>query len=164
MDEIIIELKLNLRGVSCLAKLHPKLAPKTVAAVLEAIPITGDAWHAKYSSNEVYTLIAPIVEEEIGLENPTITPAAGELVYWDVPGWMVPQALASDLGLSEHSRFADLAVFYARNNLILNPSCGYIPGNVFGEVVENLTDFAAACNDVWRSGSAGESLTFRRQV
>jgi hypothetical protein len=51
----------------------------------------------------------------------------------------------------------DLALFYERNNLLLNGDVGWVPGTVWGEVVEGLPEMAQACNDLWRSGAAGET-------
>ena len=56
----------------------------------------------------------------------------------------------------------DLALFYERNNLLLNPDVGWVPGNVFATIVEGLEEIAAASGDMWLNGSAGERLTFRR--
>ena len=46
----------------------------------------------------------------------------------------------------------DLAIFYGRNNLLLNGDVGWVPGNVYATIVEGLAAMAEACNDVWRSG------------
>jgi len=56
----------------------------------------------------------------------------------------------------------DLALFYGRNNLLLNADVGWVVGNVFATVVEGLEDMAKAGNDIWRSGSIDERLTFSR--
>ena len=77
-----IEVRLEKRGVSCKAELLEDLAPKTCDLLWEALPQCGDAFHAKYASNEVYTLVAPFAPKEPGLENPTMTPIAGDLVYF----------------------------------------------------------------------------------
>jgi hypothetical protein len=56
----------------------------------------------------------------------------------------------------------DLALFYERNNLLLNGDVGWVPGIVWGQVTEGLEAMAEACNDLWRSGAQGETLSFRR--
>ena len=56
----------------------------------------------------------------------------------------------------------DLALFYDRNNILLSPSEGYLPGNIFATVVRNLDQVTAAGNDIWRAGAIGERLSFRR--
>lgn len=55
-----------------------------------------------------------------------------------------------------------LAQFYGRNNLLLNGDVGWMPSDVFGTVVDGFETMAAACNDLWRLGFAGERLTFAR--
>jgi hypothetical protein len=37
-----------------------------------------------------------------------------------------------------------------------------VPGNVYATIVEGLEAFAAACHDVYRNGSAGETLAYAR--
>ena len=56
----------------------------------------------------------------------------------------------------------DLAVFYERNNLLLNPYVGWVPGNVFATIVDGLDVIAAASQDMWLNGVSGERLTFAR--
>jgi hypothetical protein len=56
----------------------------------------------------------------------------------------------------------DLALFYERNNLLLNPDVGWVPGNVFATIESGLDEIAAACQDMWLNGVAGERLTFGR--
>ena len=58
-----IEVTLKKRGVSCVAQLLDDLAPKTAEAVWGALPQEGDAFHAKFANNEVYTLVPPFASE-----------------------------------------------------------------------------------------------------
>ena len=51
---------------------------------------------------------------------------------------------------------------FERNNLLLNGDVGWVPGIVWGQLVDGLDAMAEACNDLWRSGAAGETLSFRR--
>ncbi|MGA5548275.1 DUF3830 family protein [Streptomyces pseudogriseolus] len=46
--------------------------------------------------------------------------------------------------------------------LPLSGDVGWVPGIVRGHVVEGLDALADACNDLWRTGAAGETLSFRR--
>jgi hypothetical protein len=160
-----VEIHLEKRGASCTARLLDDRAPRTCQAVWDALPQSGDAYHAKYARNEVYTLVPTFADTEPGLENSTITPIPGDLVYFSFAG--------SELATNSHGyvggrgpggaeRVVDLAVFYERNNLLLNPDSGWVPGNVFATVVEGLERFAAACQDLWLHGVAGERLSFSR--
>ena len=158
----IIEVAFAQREVSCRAELRDDLAPRTCAVLWDSLPLEGPAFHAKYARNEVYALV-PAFGEDPGVENPTITPIPGDLVFFSFDAWQLSAAShgydaenAPDAG----QRTVDLAIFYARNNLLLNPDFGFVPGNVFGTVTEGLAEFAEAAQDVWRAGSKGESIRF----
>ena len=38
----------------------------------------------------------------------------------------------------------DLAIFYGRNNLLLSPATGLLPGNVFATITENFDAMAGS--------------------
>lgn len=155
-----INVRLEKRDVSCVAELLDDLAPKTCEAVWKALPQGGQAVHAKYANNEVYTLVPPFADEEPGLENPTLTPAEGDLLYFYFgPGLVnIPhiREVAQTVGV------VDLAIFYAPDNLLLSPKMGPTPGTRFARIVENMAEIAEACDNVWREGFVGETLTYSR--
>ncbi len=162
-----VEIELPGRGVTCVARLLDEDAPRTSAAVWDALPLGGDVFHAKYARNELYTFVPEFAPSPIGLENPTITPIPGDLVYFEFSAGMLPArtyGYGDDEGAGGATGVIDLAVFYGRNNLLLNGDVGFVPGNVFGTIVEGLDALAAAGNDVWRAGAVGESLVFRRRT
>src|SRR5207245_6832299 len=74
-----MELKLEKRGVSCVARLLDAEAPLTCDIVWNGLPIGGDAWHAKYAMNEVYCLVPPIQGDAPGLEHATTMPIPGDV-------------------------------------------------------------------------------------
>lgn len=163
MDRFI-EIALTKRDVRVKVKLLDDLAPVTCDLVWNALPLEGEAFHGKYARNEVYTFV-PAPGADPGKENPTITPIPGDVVAF----WFDKSVIATKShGYSEdsdpyaHDQVVDLAVFYERNNLLLNPDYGWVPGNVFGTVVEGLPEFAGACQDLWRAGALGESFSYRR--
>jgi hypothetical protein len=161
-----IEVVLEKRDVSCVARLLDDEAPRTAEAVWAALPLAGDAYHAKYARNEVYTFVSPFADPEPGLEHPTITPIPGDLCYFSFAAGQLPASTygyGEDEAAAGRERIVDLALFYGRNNLLLNADVGFVPGNVFATVVEGLDEMAAACNDVWRAGAVGERLAFRRR-
>ena len=160
-----IEIAFERREARCVAELLEAQAPRTCRAVWDALPQGGDAFHGKYARNEVYTLVEDFAPEPPGRENTTITPIPGDVCAF----WFTGQELGSaSHGYSEERRPAedrmivDLALFYERNNLLLNPDVGWVPGNVFATIVEGLDVIAAASADLWLHGSAGERLTLRR--
>jgi hypothetical protein len=155
-----ITIALEKRGVSCVARLLDDEAPRTCKAVWESLPLGGDAYHAKYARNEVYTLVPRFAAEEPGIENPTVTPIPGDVMYFTFEPW---QLTAGSHGYAEqHAQTVDLAIFYGRNNLLLNGDVGWVVGNVFATIVEGLDEMATACNDVWRAGAIGERLVYAR--
>ena len=161
-----IEVVLPDRGVVAVARLLDEDAPRTSEAVWASLPLGGDIFHAKYARNELYTFVPPFAPAPIGLENPTITPIPGDLVYFEFGAGMLPAGsygYGDDEGAAGAESVIDLALFYGRNNLLINGDVGWVPGNVFGTIVEGLDELAAAGNDVWRRGAVGESLQFRRR-
>jgi hypothetical protein len=159
-----IQVSLEQRDVRCRARLLDEQAPRTCEAIWAALPQGGQTYHAKYARNEIYALVSAFADPEPGHENTTITPIPGDLVYFGFEPWQLAAASHGyqDPALHGASRSVDIAVFYNRNNLLLNPDFGFVPGNVFGTIVSGLDEFAAACQDLWMNGARGETLTFQR--
>lgn len=158
----LMTITLAQRGVSCVAELLDKDAPRTCEAVWRALPQAGDAYHAKYARNEVYTMVDRFADEEIGLENSTVTPIPGDVVYFSFSGGMLDRKFKEEKGIAQLPGVVDLAIFYGRNNLLINGDVGWVPGNVYATIVDGLDRMAEACNDVWRSGGVGERLVYQR--
>jgi hypothetical protein len=156
-----VEVILEKRAVTCVARLLDEEAPRTAETVWRALPQSGDVYHAKYANHEIYTLVPAFAEAEPGPEYQTITPIPGDLVYFYIrPGTWVPRE-ATELNPGSHA-VVDLAVFYDRNNLLFSPVEGAFPGNVFGTIVKNLEGLKEAGYRIWREGGIGERLVFRR--
>jgi hypothetical protein len=165
MADRFVEVSLEERGVRCTARLLTDRAPVTCAAVWEALPLGNDVYHAKYARNEIYTLVPPFAPQEPPLENPTVTPVPGDLCYFTFAGAQLGTASYGYEATAAHrdrATVVDLALFYERNNLLINGDVGWVPGVVWGQVVDGLDRMAEACQDLWRRGAAGERLTFRR--
>ncbi|GLX52555.1 hypothetical protein Shyhy01_55050 [Streptomyces hygroscopicus subsp. hygroscopicus] len=163
MAERCVTVSLDARDVHCRARLLDDAAPLTCAAVWNALPLSGDVYHAKYARNEIYALFPPFASTEPPLENPTVTPIPGDLCYFSFKGTeLATTSYGYDREVAPGTTLVDLALFYERNNLLLNGDVGWVPGIVWAQVVEGLTEMARACNDLWRGGAEGERLTFRR--
>jgi hypothetical protein len=161
----LIKISLAKRKVFCVARLLDEEAPRTCKAVWEALPKGGPVYHAKYARNEIYTLVPRFAQTEPGRENPTITPIPGDVVYFGLEPWQLSagsHGYSSTENQAGHAPMVDLAIFYERNNLLLNPDFGFVPGNVFGTIVEGLAEFAQAARDIWRAGGIGETLVYDR--
>lgn len=159
-----ISITLSSRQVSCQARLLDDVAPLTAQAVWDVLPVSGDAFHAKFARNEVYTLV-PRITAAPRRENPTVTPIPGDVCLFDFEPWEIGNpAYGYEPGSAAHADqgATDLAIFYDRNNLLINGDLGWVPGSVFATIVEGLEPMAAACNDLWRNGFAGEQLALAR--
>ena len=156
-----IEIILEKRHVRCAARLLDEEAPKTCEAVWRALPQGGDIVHAKYASNEIYTIVPVLGETEPGNENRSITPIPGDVIYFYLPPGTRLPAQARSLSRDGYG-LVDLAVFYDRNNLLLSPSEGFTPGNVFATIVRGLDEMKAGGQSVWQEGAIGERLVFQR--
>ena len=159
-----ITITLEKRGVTARARLLDEEAPRTAEAVWQALPLKGDVFHGKFARNEVYTLVPPFATEEPGPENQTITPIPGDLCYFTFEGVLNNPAYGyeTEAGTNESRLLIDLAYFYGRNNLLLNGDVGWVPGNVYGTIVEGLDELAAASQDIWMGGARGERLVIER--
>lgn len=160
-----ITVTLESRDVQCVARLLDDEAPRTAEAVWRALPLSGQVYHGKYARNEIYNLVPAFAGVEPGPENTTVTPIPGDLCYFDFTGGQLgnPAYGYAETGSSyDTGAVIDLALFYGRNNLLLNGDQGWVPGNVFATVVEGLDEMAAACQDIWMGGARGETLTYAR--
>lgn len=155
-----VKIMLEKRGVSCVARLLDEEAPKTCEAVWNALPQGGPIYHAKYARNEIYTMVPRFFDQEVGLENTTITPIPGDVCFFDFESGKLDRKFKEEKGIENLPGVVDLAVFYGRNNLLLNADVGFVPGNVFATIEENLEEFAKQCNDVWYAGAKGERLVY----
>jgi hypothetical protein len=161
-----VTVTLDKRGVSCVARLLDEQAPRTCAAVWDALPLSAPVYHGKYARNEIYTLLPAFALVAPGKENTTITPIPGDLCYFafDSDDLGNPAyGYENTTGTGTTGAIVDLALFYGRNNLLINGDQGWVPGNVFGTITENFEAMAAACQDVWMGGARDETLTFTRR-
>lgn len=160
-----ISVTLASRGVQCVAKLLDDEAPRTAAAVWDALPLGGQVYHGKYARNEIYALLPVFAAKDPGPENTTITPIPGDLCWFSFSDDQLGNpsyGYADGEGSAGQTAVVDLALFYGRNNLLINGDQGYVPGTVFGTVISGLDEMAAACQDIWMGGARGETLTFAR--
>jgi hypothetical protein len=158
-----ITVTLERRQVQCTARLLDDEAPRTCQAVWDALPLSGQVFHGKYARNEIYNLVPAFAGVEPGKENTTVTPIPGDVCYFafDSDDLGNPAyGYEAEGGVREMSQIVDLALFYGRNNLLINGDQGWVPGNVFATVVSGLEEMAKACQDIWMGGARGETLTF----
>src|ERR1044072_1252505 len=126
-----VEITLERRGARWGGRRLGAGAPRTCAALWDALPQGGDAFHGKYARNEIYTLVEDFAPQDPGQENTTITPIPADVGAF----WSASAALGSaSPGYSDERRpredasIVELAIFYERNTLLLNPDVGWVPG------------------------------------
>jgi hypothetical protein len=135
-----IRLTFTNENVSAVAELLEDQAPKTCAAVLSALPQSGESHHATYSGSEVVLILDRIID--VGQENATIMVIPGDVAFTTFEGGKI-------FGFPD--TFSEIAVFYARDAIPSMPS-GPVPMNIFGRITEGFDEFAAVCRQMRRTG------------
>jgi len=153
-----IELVLKQKGIRAIATFLEDAAPRTCAALWDMLPIDGETFHAKWAGRELYTLVPPPAALP-GLENATIMPIPGDLLWFDVSPNSID--LPIEMRKANPRGLVDIAVFYGRNNFLLSPQ-GFMPGNLFATITEGLAEYAKACGEVFREGVIHERFIVRR--
>lgn len=160
-----LDITLDQHGVSCRARLLDDVAPRTCEAVWQALPLAAQVYHGKYARNEIYALFPEFADRDPGPENTTITPIPGDVCWFSFSGDDLGNPAYGYETEDEHRSMGsiiDLAVFYGRNNLLINGDQGWVPGNVFATITDGLDEMAAACQELWMGGVRGVSLGFAR--
>ena len=104
----------------------------------DALPLSAPVFHGKYARNEIYTLLPAFAPADPGKENTTITPIPGDLCWFSFDSDDLGNpayGYENTTGTGTTGAIVDLALFYGRNNLLINGDQGWVPGNVFGAVV-----------------------------
>lgn len=162
--ERFITLHLSQRDVTATARLADDLAPVTAQAIWDRLPASGSLFLGRWSGFQIHHLMEEL-DPDPGVENPTITPYMGDLVYLRIPrGWLTPQYLEHGGFPTNVEAIAEIAVYYDRNNVIFGGALGSVPANLFASITDGMEDWKAACEDIWLGGSRGETITFDRVV
>jgi len=127
-------------GVTAIAELFEKEAPKSVAAMLSALPQVGDAHHATYSGSECAFILNR--DLGIGMENATSKVLPGDLAYTRFEGGVM---------FGFPNSFSELAWFYDRDAVPSMPE-GPVPVNIIGTFTEGFEEFRAMCRRMRREG------------
>lgn len=134
--------------VSALAEIDWTNAATTATAIVQALPITGDAFHGIYSGSE----IACFIPTEISLptENATTRVLPGDLAYYRVRGGET-YGYPNDL--------SEVCWFYDRD---ARPSTadGPVAVNVFARFTDGWAEFSTLSRRMRREGSKVISIDF----
>ena len=161
-----LELTLVRRDVRCRARLLEEQAPKTCTAVWAGltVPQENPAWHAKHAGSEVYAPGPSFVLDQPPLENATVLPLPGDMVYFHRPPTGQDRLDVRFQSLDPEVGVTNMAIFYGTaqaGNLLLAETL-VKPGSLFAHIEEGLDGWAAACEDLWLRGSADERVRFAR--
>ena len=136
-------------GISAIAVLLEDKAPQTARMIWDLLetPMENDAIHAMFTGRELsFGVPNDRVDEstifDLPPENQTMFPLPGSLIWnaYQPYQWLgTPRAVY------------DFGIFYGPESRILLPT-GWRPSNHFGDIVENLEEFAACCARCPREG------------
>lgn len=123
----------------------------------DALPLSAQDFHGKYARNEIYMLLPASAGADPGKQNTTATPIPGDLCGFSFDSDDLGNPVygyENTTGTGTTGAIVDLALFYGRNNLLINGDQGWISGNVFGTIVDGLDEVAATtCGRVECEGS-----------
>jgi hypothetical protein len=127
-------------AVAVEAKLLWAEAPRTCAAVVEALPTRGPAHHAIYSGSECVHVLDQVLR--LGAENATSEVTKGDVAFT----WM---AAGSSYGVDRD--FAEICWFY---DIDAQPRMweGPVEVNIFAKIVGDAAPFYAVCRRMRREG------------
>lgn len=136
-------------NVSCIAELLYDKAPQTADMIWNLLdsPMENHAIHAMYTGRELsFGVPNERVDEstifDLPPENVTMFPLPGSLVW---------NAYKPYQWLGTPRSVYDFGIFYGPEARILLPT-GWRPSNHFGNIIENLDEFAAVCARCQREG------------
>ncbi len=136
-------------GITAIAVLLDDKAPETAQLIWDILetPMENKAIHAMYTGRELsFGVPVERAEEarvfELPPENVTMFPLPGALIW---------NAYSPYQWLGTPNSVYDFGIFYGPEARIFLPT-GWRPSNHFGDIVENLEEFAACCARCQREG------------
>ena len=135
-------------AVSCLAVLHGDKAPRTSQFIWELLssPVEGLGVHAMWTGREIsFPRTADRIPGDAGFvppENQTVIPTPGNLIW---------NAYYPYQWFGNPNPVYDFGIFYGPDSRLFLPM-GWRPSNLFGQITQNLADFAKACARVQLEG------------
>lgn len=129
------------RGGEFIATLRPELAPETVKAVLEMLPVETTVYHSRWSGREINFPVKSATS--VPRERQTCTVNTGDVIYW------------KEWEMGEEASEA-LAVYYGAE--VTRDHRGRLPVNVFARVAEKgWPEIERVGLRIWQEG--GERLS-----
>lgn len=135
-------------NVACVARLYEDKAPKTAAFIWDmlATPVEGLGVHAMWTGREIsFPIAADRIPGDKGFvppENQTVIPTPGNLIW---------NAYYPYQWFGNPNPVYDFGIFYGPDSRLFLP-LGWRPSNLFGQITENLAEFATVCARVQLEG------------
>lgn len=129
-------------NVSCVAELLDEKAPQTADMIWNLLdtPMENKAIHAMYTGRE---LSFGVPNERVD-ENTIFDLPPENVTMFPLPGSLVWNAYRPYQWLGTPTAVYDFGIFYGPEARIFLPT-GWRPSNHFGDIVENLEEFAEVC-------------------
>lgn len=161
-----LKLTLVRRDVTCRARLLHEEAPRTCSAVWTGLqaPQENPAWHARHAGAEVYAPGPSFVNSQPPIENATVLPLPGDLIYFHRGATGQDRLDVRFEAFDPRVGVTNMAIFYGtstQGNLLLAETF-VKPGTLFAQIDEGLAGWASACEDLWLHGSGDERVRFER--
>jgi hypothetical protein len=128
-------------------------APLTCKAIWDVLkkPFRSRARHAIWSGKEVFFYLPQTMPKDLPLENHTIFPESGEIMFYYMPEKRLKGV--QTIKFREPGNVFELAIFYGTNNLRLTMEMGW-RGSVFGRIPgPHLSELEGACEDLYWNGT-----------
>lgn len=106
------------RGGELIAELLPDMAPRTVEALLEILPLEATVYHSRWCGREFNFPVSS--NREIPRERQTATANTGDVVYWKE--WEMPPSEGVEA----------VGIYYGAE--VLRDHRGYLPVNPFARI------------------------------
>jgi hypothetical protein len=144
---IVIEFpRLN---ASARAELLDAQAPQTCDLIWERLPFEETAYHCIRCGKEVFALIPPLARVPPA-ENRCMVPAPGALWFIHFP----PDYQYNPPGfVGDPKGTFDFVIWYGADSWALDPGGRFVTGTHWAKIVDGLDPFAAACEQVWLTGT-----------
>jgi len=136
-----IRLTFPASGEKVIATLLEEDAPATCEMVWRVLekPLKGPANHARGIGPEIYVMMPPA--PEVPNENLTVFPIPGDLLFYHYVGQ-----------LPRGEKIYDIGIYYDRGGHSFW-NVGWVPGNVFATVAENLEGLQRVGREISNSGA-----------
>ncbi len=140
------KIEIDIEGRVFTAVLNEEKAPRTCAAVLSILPVSGEVWQGRWSGDCIYLILKPAITKEILLTEGTMSRIygrKGDVVFFDGRN---PEAVPG------HNDFQEFFFVYGDVAQYRFP-WGDEVCNLFARIKEDqLEEFEAIGEDVWKNG------------